>query len=402
MLTRRPALGLLMALCLLNAASCHDGGYVSQVNSANFNNSQGSPAVTFCESLQGRFRFGVSSYGGLREWAVSSIAEEGTPFDYLYIYILAPGMENADDFRDWYILPFIQACEETGATPLFSFYQLLDLGYARGFSGSEPEVVRACLESAGCMRTYFDNFVWFLSLLAEHAPHAVIDVEPDSWGFMMWAMGTEGNDDATTVEVKVDQSGHPDVAGFPNNAGGFGKALLALRNQYAPQVHMGWHSSNFRAGTRPEVVTGFYGAMGNWDLLVCENFHMEADVGTWWEPWDEDRVESNLNWAHHVTSTTGLPMLLWQIPIGSWDYHLLGDGTYTMLERLINAGVTALLFDHQNHQGADNPDDYRAEGAFGTVPPADSDAGGTAGDMRERVTLWGTQPDQSFTPACTP
>ena len=45
---------------------------------------------------------------------------------------------------------------------------------------------------------------------------AIVQVEPDSWGFMIWTMGVNGNADATSVPVKVESSGHPDVAGLTN------------------------------------------------------------------------------------------------------------------------------------------------------------------------------------------
>ncbi|MBU1239436.1 hypothetical protein KKF84_11535 [Myxococcota bacterium] len=383
---------IFLLLMLVPVWACDDNNYVSQVNSGNFNNSIGSPAEDACSAFDGEFQFGVSSYGGVRNWALDAISDLGTPFHFLYIYILNGGMDNPDDFRDWYIVPFLDDCKESGATPVFSFYQLLDLGRAHGYSGSEPQVVQSCLGNSACMSDYFYNFVWFLQVLATEYPNAIIDVEPDSWGFMMWAMGVEGNDDPASVEVKVDQSGFPDVRGFSNDAGGLGKALLALRNTYAPNVRMGWHSSNFRVGTRPEVVASFFAAMGSWDLLVSEHFHFETDEALWWEPWDEELVTRNLDWAAHVTGEAGLPMLLWQVPVGSWDFHLLGSSDRSMIDRLVESGIVGVLFEHLNNHGDEDPDDYRAVGDFGTVPPVESTAGGTAATMRDRVTACGSSP----------
>jgi hypothetical protein len=191
----------------------------------------------------------------------------------------------------------------------------------------------------------------------------------------------------------VSGSGHGDVSGYDDNAAGLGRALLALRDEYAPEVLMGWHASNFRVGTRPEVVTSFFSKMGPWDLLVGESMHNEADESEWWLPWDEALTETNLTWIATVIQAAKLPMILWQLPIGSWDFHLIGNpDEEDMLARHAGAGVIAALFEHLNHNGADNLDDCRASGDFGTVPPSDSDAGGTAGDMRARVASYQADP----------
>ncbi len=361
----------------------------------------GGPDSTVCDANGDLFRFGVSSYGALRQWAIDANEIYGADFKYLYVYILDGGMENPDDFRDWYIVPFIEAAESIGATPFFTFYQLLDIGRRHGHSGSEADVVKGCIEDGSCMSDYFSNFIWFLQILDEQAPDAIVHVEPDSWGFMMWAMGIEGNDDPRSVTVQVTGSGFDDVSGFDDNAAGLGRALLSLRNRYAPDVRMGWHASNFRVGTRPEVVTAFFAEMGPWDLLVGESMHNETDPATWWMPWDETMTETNLTWISTVTEAADLPMILWQLPIGNHDFHLVGtDGDRTLLEEHAEAGVIAALFEHIAHNGEDDPDLIRASGDFGVVPPADSGAGGTAGDMRDRMAAYTENP--LFLPSAAP
>ncbi len=344
------------------------------------------PRHDICADLDGSFAFGVSSFGSLRQWAPDAESLYGADFRFLYVYILAGGMENPADFRDWYIVPFIDTARAMDAVPVLTFYQLLHLGEDAGFSGSEPEIVAHALDDGPVMRTYFDHFIWLLELSGDEGAPVIIQVEPDSWGFMMWAMGTEGNDDPTSIPVQVGGSGHPDVAGFPDHAGGLGQALVALRDQYAPAVRLGWHASNFRVGTRPEVVSGFFSHMGDWDVLFSEHPHMEADEATWWEPWDAGAIDINLSWAASLTGDTGLPLILWQIPIGTMDYHLLPDPSdQTMLRRFAESGIAAVLFEHQAFDGETDMDLFRASGALGTPPPAGHPAGGTAADMRQRV-----------------
>ena len=351
------------------------------------------PRHDFCADVGESFAFGVSSYGGVRDWAPTAKEDHGADFRFLYVYILSGGMSDPDNFEQWYVTPFVQTAKEMDAIPVLTFYQLLDLGIEAGYSGSEIEIVEQAIGDGAVMHSYFDNFIWLLQLAHELGPPVIIHVEPDSWGFMMWGMGVEGNDDPTSVPVEVTGSGHPDVIGFANNAAGLGHALVALRELYAPEVRLGWHASNFRVGTRPEVVTSFYAQLGDWDLLVGEHPHVEAEGASWWEPWVEDRLEVNLTWLSTVTHAAGVPLMFWQEPIGGPDYHLIGDpGDLSMLSRFAEAGAVALLFDHQKHHDADNPDDFRGYGTFGEVPPDGHPAGGTAADMRDRVAAYGQAP----------
>lgn len=356
---------------------------------------EAAPRHAFCDDVGRSFAFGVSSYGGVRDWAKEARKEHGADFRFVYVYILADGMDDPANFETWYVRPFLEDAKAMGATPVCTFYQLLGLGKLAGIDGdSEAAIVAKVLVDASLMRTYFDNFVWLLEIAAAYEPPVVVQVEPDSWGFMMWAMGVEGNGDPASVPVKVAGSGHPDLGGFDDNASGLGKALLALRDKYAPEVRLGWHSSNFRAGNAPQVVESFLGGMGDWDALFVDGPHVDPDPAAWWEPWDEEAVDINLQWMSAVTESAGIPLVVWQVPIGSTDYHLIGDaGELAMLTRFAEAGAVAVLFEHINHNEADDPDDYRASGDFGTVPPAEhAEAGGTAACMRQRVADYAASP----------
>ncbi len=351
------------------------------------------PRHDICADVGDSFAFGVSSYGTLRDWAPEARSEYGAEFQFIYVYILAGGMDDPETFEEWYVRPFAEAAIDMDAIPVFTFYQLLDLGVRADYEGSEAEIVQRAIADPGVMNTYFEHFVWLLEIAQSYEPPVIVHVEPDSWGFMMWAMGIEGNDDATSVPVAVESSGHPDLGGFANHAGGLGQALLALRDQYAPDVRLGWHASNFRVGTRPEVVTSFYASMGDWDVLVGEHPHVEAEGADWWEEWDPERLDINLTWLSTVVEGAGVPLIFWQMPIGAEDWHLLGDPSDLFtLGRFAEAGAVGLLFEHIAHRGETDPDLIRASGALGDTPPADSLAGGTAADMRDRVAAYSQSP----------
>ena len=358
----------------------------------------GPPAATaaprhdICADLGPTLGFGVSSFGAAEAWPAESAVCCGVDWRFLYVYVV-PTDASSEDLR-WWLHHKAGLARELGALPVYSFYHLLHVGWRHEREGSDPEVVRQVLESSTLMREVFDRFVELLELVAAVEPPVLVHVEPDSWGFMMWAMGVEGNADATSVPVQVAGSGHPDLSEFPDHAGGLGRAFLRLRDRHAPQVRMGWHASNFRVGTRPDVVAGFYASMGEWDVLLTEHPHVEVADERWWEPLDPDAVETNLRWIETVTGRAGVPLLLWQMPIGTTDWHLLGnDAERTLLRRYLAAGVVGLLMDMR---GEGDPDDYRAgeptAPGLATPPPSGSEAGGAAADMKQRLGVYAADP----------
>lgn len=344
------------------------------------------PAFDICDDLGGTVPFGISSFSVAGGWLVEAHDTHGVEWGFVYLYLVPPDPAGLDDYA-WFIGEKHAVATSVGAMPVFTFYQLLILGQDAGVTGdTEAEIVRQVLADPALMRTYFDNFVFVLETLAALDPPSLLHVEPDSFGFMMWAMGVEGNADATSIDVQVAGSGHPDLGAFADNASGLGHALLALRDLHAPSVRLGWHASNFRVGQFPEVVTGFYGGMGEWDVLVGEHPHLEPDEAAWWEPWDVAALETNLAWFGEVTAAAGVPILLWQLPIGTVDWHLLGDpADRSALERFAEAGVAGFLFEHQDFTGAGDPDLFRASGDLGAEPPDSSAAGGTAAALRDRL-----------------
>jgi hypothetical protein len=352
-------------------------------------------ALDFCGETEQKFTFGLSVYSSARDWIVDAHKNHNVQWKFGYIYTL-PNHDNNPDYYTWFIKPRTETITKAGALPVYTFYQLLKIGQHAGLTGShEADIVKKVLQNASLMHQYFDNLIKLLSYTKTITSKAVIHIEPDSWGFMWWAMGIEGNGNANSIAVKVAASGHPDVTGFANTAAGFAKALLALRDKYAPNFYMAFHASNFRVGTRPEVVVNFLRDCGRWDLLVTEHPHNEPDASMWWNPWDNNRVSTNLNWAKTITEALRLPMLLWQTPIGSTDYHMLGNSNdLSMLKRFSQSGIVGVLFEHQNFNGSSHPDYFRASGAYGNVPPSGSSAGGTAKRMRERLALYSSNPLQ--------
>jgi len=350
--------------------------------------SSAAPKYPICDDIGATFGVGISHFSAAGSWAETAASQYGVRWKYLYWYLVPVNDPPAAQMS--FIQGNVQLAKSLGAIPVFTFYQLLALGQQQGLSGSEPDVVKGALQDAAVMKSYFDHFIFVLKTLANSPPPVIVQVEPDTWGFMIWAFGIEGNSDATTVKVKVATSGHPDVVGFPDHAGGLGKALLKLRDQYAPGIRLAWHASNFRTGHGGSVVASFYSSLGEWDLLVTEHPHVEADPKTWWLPWDEGKVATNLEFFSTLTSAARVPILLWQEQIGTTDFHLF-ESDATLRSRFQQAGVAGVLF---SLRGQGNPDTFRADEdpALATVPPAESLAGGTAADMRRRLASYSMNP----------
>jgi hypothetical protein len=231
------------------------------------------------------------------------------------------------------------------------------VGREHGYGGSEAQVVQAMLTDADAVTDYLDDLVMVLDVLATRPTPALLHVEPDSWGFMMWAFdgfdAATGNPDATAIPVSLAAANHPALAGetFPDHAGGLGQAMLYLRDQHAPAVRMGWHASNFRVGTHPEVVAGFYSSMGAWDVIVTEPPHLNGNGASAWDLSDQDN-QNNSSWLETVSEATGLPILIWQAYVESADGYLGGwPESQENLTALANSGVAGVPWDPNGNGG---------------------------------------------------
>jgi hypothetical protein len=127
--------------------------------------------------------------------------------------------------------------------------------------------------------------------------------------------------------------------------------MLYLRDQRAPEVRLGWHASNFRVGTRPEVVTGFYASMGAWDVIVSEPPHMTGSGSNGWDTSDEDN-RNNLDWLSTVSGATKLPLLIWQAYVDEVDPYLgQWPESQDNLLSLAESGVAGVLWDPNGNAG---------------------------------------------------
>ncbi len=194
------------------------------------------------------------------------------------------------------------------------------------------------------------------------------------------------------------------MAGFANNAAGFAQAFVKLRNQYAPNVLLGYHMSTW--GTMSDPIFGNT-PLDQIDALADRSAAFELSTGavfdlSFGDPADRDSAFKQIQygdggasrwdaadfarfdrWIGRFNVDVGLRMVLWQIPLGNtkmramdntWghyqDNHVewwLGDGAGANLASTVNAGVIALLFGG-GADGTTSAADTRNDGV--TNPPA--------------------------------
>ncbi len=344
----------------------------------------------FCNDIGDNFAVGSAIYGDPGTNWYLSLAEAPASVEWFTGYMYTSGDPAPDPSGFEWIVNFRMdtAIQGGAALPMVTFYRMLNVGQDFGYAGTEAEIVQQMLQDGDAVRKYLDDFIAVLEILHTRSLPTIVHVEPDSWGFMMWvfdgAPGSDGAGDAEGIPVALSAAAHSALNGqsFPNTAGGLGRAMLYLRDTYAPELRMGWHASNFRVGTRPEVVTSFYSTMGPWDLIVTEPPHMVNNGTGAWDMSEADN-QANQNWFNAVSTQTGLPIVVWQTYVQEADPYL---GNWPAVQDNIamfaRNGVVAILWDANSEgcgytcDGANDLTTYLGNYAANPLPlPADSICG---------------------------
>lgn len=318
---------------------------------------------------------GVASPPG----AARDQAAKGFGVRYQY---LAGGVNTGSGWANWnpdgsFVSDYIEESSAAGMVPVFSYYMLRQS--LPGSDMEESDGVGANLRSASTMRDYFaDLELFFLRAAAFPNQRVILHLEPDTWAYMQQA---GKDDDARTVPVAVDDSGHPRAAGYANNAAGLAQAVVAMRGELAPNVSLAYHQSWWGTGEDPvysdppdphmrelaERSAAFYLSLGaRFDLVFMEFSDRDAafkqyvygDGGASW--WDADDFRRHRDFIAATVQLTGLRVVLWQIPQGNtrmramdntWNHYqdnrvewLFGDAGFSNLQGYVDAGVIGLLF----------------------------------------------------------
>jgi hypothetical protein len=328
--------------------------------------------VTGAGGLPRHFGLGLKNAQGELSWMTGS----GVPWDYRYQYI-TPGWESWNSPSG----SFVKNYAQQGYIPVFSWDVI------GGGPWGNPGLglfTTSGIQSTSNMNAYYSSFVLALqNAAASGAATIVFHIEPDLWGWMQQQYG----DDPTVIPVSVASSGYAGLGALPNNASGFAKALVQLRNTYAPKVLLGWDNSvwaanngytptnglldnccyNSPVATAQRVATFYSGLAAPFDLIVFETIDRDSGFATtvcgqssataWW---NDAAFTSYHDYVNTIYAATGLVSIMWQTPVGNTLYrtenntnlhyqdnrpeYFLKAGNSAHINSFLGAGVVAVLF----------------------------------------------------------
>jgi len=278
--------------------------------------------------------------------------------------------------------------------------------------GSESNADFTNLNNTATMTALYNDLkLFFQKAGAFPGTPIVLHVEPDFWGYMEQR---STGDNATTVAAKVSETGIPQLAGLPSNVAGFARAVVKLRDTYAPNVILGYHvsvwgtnidialsnPSDAMVDTLASRAAAFYNSLGaNFDIAFAEfsdrdsgfDQYVYGDSGRSW--WDADDFRRNVRFLAGFSAATHKRIVMWQIPLGNTrmraenntnDHYqdnrpewLLDEPARTHLSAFRDAGVVAFLFG----RGAGGPTCACDDNGDGVTNPAPINGNTMASEM---------------------
>jgi hypothetical protein len=325
-----------------------------------------------------RLQLGITSPPG-----AAAGERRAAPLALRYAY-LSGGVNTGNGWRTWangngdYVSEYIAEAERAHMIPVFSYYQLLQ-SQPGDTNSNESSGDLQNLGNVSTMRSYYGDLTAFFKEAASAKDPVILQVEPDLWGYIEQASG--GN--AEKVPAAVASTKVAGLKGLPNNASGFARAILTLRDRYAPHVIVAYHDSIWGTGfaiqeshpSNSQVTwmakqsVSFYKSLhAKFNAIFTETSNSDAGYAQvvegagrsqWWAPVDFEHLREYIGDMHKALK---LPTVIWQIPVGNsvmrvmnnTPYHYQDNtvqsllGTNKQARALINgyaaAGVSALLF----------------------------------------------------------
>jgi hypothetical protein len=297
-----------------------------------------------------------------QDWQVNS----GVPWDYVYQYITY-GWEG---WGPTFVTRFVNQAWNKNYIPVISVYLMLG-------------VPTDCGESANCYASKLQNAATvsnYLASLQRAAQQAngskpvIFHLEPDFYGFMQqyrYEHNLSEKDNPAAYPVALN------VSGYPNNLAGFGKRMVDLIHQAAPNALVAPHASMWATNLDPNNVPAnqvaslaqrtatFINAMGGTqaDLFFvewsdrdsgCTNLPQCQPPRAWWDDTNRTipRVSRAVLWENALSTAAGKRLILWQVPAGNMslndtcDHYRDNRPAYAFRHPrdLYDAGVIAVLF----------------------------------------------------------
>jgi lysophospholipase L1-like esterase len=342
------------------------------------------------------------------------------PFGFRYHY-LAGGVNTGQGWATWdpdgqFVPRYIAESTQHGMIPVFSYYMIRQS--APGKDMAEADGVHANLGDTSTMAAYFNDLKLFYQRAgAFPGTMVVLHVEPDMWGYIEQRAR---NDDASTVPARVAATGLPELTGLPDDATGVARAVVTLRDLYAPNVVLAYSVSVWGTGVDIAVsdpadatvdalavrAARFYRSLqAAFDISFGEFADRDSAFKQYVEGygqqlwWDAADFGRHARFLGKFVADTQTRVVLWGIPLGNtkmramdntWSHYqdnrvewLLDDPTRAHLSDYVEAGVVAFLFgggaDGQTcacdgaHDGITNPQPIN--GNVGQSLTADDDGG---------------------------
>jgi hypothetical protein len=297
-----------------------------------------------------------------QDWQVNS----GVPWDYVYQYITY-GWEG------WganFVNRFVTQAWNKDYVPVISVYLMLGVPDA---CGESPDCYANKLQNATTVSAYLAS----LQRAAQQANGAnpvIFHLEPDFYGYMQqynYSRGVVQPDSPANYPVALN------VSGYPNNLAGFGRRMVDLIHQAAPNALVAPHASMWATNIDPHNVPAnqvasqaqrtatFINAMGGTqaDLFFVE--WSDRDSGCtdlpqcqpprpWWDDTNRSlpRVSRAVLWENTLSAAAGKRLILWQVPAGNMslndtcDHYRDNRPAYAFRHPrdLYDTGVMAILF----------------------------------------------------------
>lgn len=256
------------------------------------------------------------------------------------------------------------AADSLGAVPMFTLYQMAVNGDGNLLT----------LSNQSQMQAYWQHTVLLFQRLAAYGKPALVNLEPDFWGY---AEQQSGND-PTKLFAYVNIT--PECSTLPNNVAGVGACLVKIARTYAPKAYVGFPPSDF-GNTTAEIIA-FMNAVGaaSADFIVMQTLDRDAGCfekspqpaycarpGTGWY-WDETNA-THPNFQDHLAVASAwhagignLPLVWWQTPqgvpaasaLGGADNHYRDNRVHYFLthasELTAAGGLGAVFGTGESHQ----------------------------------------------------
>jgi hypothetical protein len=297
--------------------------------------------------------------GDLNFWEQFASGLQGHRVDIRYIY-LNGGPQNG--WSTWTGTPgarasqYIRNSRMLGMIPFFVFYNIPDAseGYALDLAHAQDPVY---------MAAYFSNLALALDMINQESPDDVAGMilEPDFLGYLAQNAGRAPSNIAAAVHAAYDSgilSSDVDPL-FPDTIAGLVSAINYTIAKRSPQVQFGWQvnlwASPAGGWTTPIPNNGLIhltesaGLVAGRGQIAAEaaaiaNYYVRAGIATYGASfvsidkygldavgfaagaaqnpaqsvwfWNNDLWQNYLTFVGSLHTTTALPVMLWQIPVG--------------------------------------------------------------------------------------